>query len=63
MSGFVINMWERTVHLTAPIGANDEHPTGERVYETASFLDGAGLEEAIRGMIERRTHAQARSTS
>ena len=49
-------MWERSVRLVAPVIANAEHPTGEIVYEKANFSDGAGLESAVRQMIERHMH-------
>lgn len=55
-SGFLVNMWERSVRLVTPALVSDEHPTGELVYEQATFADGAGLEEAILGMIDRHMH-------
>lgn len=56
VSGFVVNMWERSIRLVTPVPASDEHPTGELAYETAHFVDGAGLEGAIQGMIKRHMH-------
>ncbi|MBR3225448.1 MAG: radical SAM family RiPP maturation amino acid epimerase [Atopobiaceae bacterium] len=52
-SGFIVNMFERSVRLVTPVVASDEHPTGELVYEKAGFSDGASLEGVVRGMIER----------
>lgn len=56
VSGFVVNMCERSARLVTPVCASREHPTGELVYEEARFCDGAGLEEAVRGMIDRHMH-------
>lgn len=56
VSGFVVNMAERSVRLVTPTMADEEHPTGEIIYEKAGFTDGASLEEAVRGMIERHMH-------
>lgn len=56
VSGFVVNMWEHSVRLVTPVPASDEHPTGEQVYERSSFTDGASLEEAVVGMIDRHMH-------
>jgi len=56
VSGFVVNMWERSLRLVTPAAASAEHPTGELVYETVSFTDGASFEQVLRGMIERHMH-------
>jgi len=52
-SGFVVNMWERSVRLVTPAVADAEHPTGEIVYEKAGFSGAAGLEDAVRQMVDR----------
>lgn len=56
VSGFVVNMWERSIRLTTPTYSSGENPTGELNLETASFVDGASFEAAIQGMIERHMH-------
>ncbi len=56
VSGFVVNMWERSLRLVTPAAASAEHPTGELVYETVSFTDGASFEQVLRGMSERHMH-------
>ena len=56
VSGFVVNMYERSIRLETPVIASDEHPTGVLVYEKAFFADGADLEEAARRMIDRHMH-------
>ena len=47
-SGFIVNMFERSVRLTTPIDADDEHPTGEIILEKERFDDAAGLEDVVR---------------
>lgn len=56
VNGFTINMFERSVRLMAPTSANAEHPTGEIVYEEATFIDGADLEKVVCDMIDRHMH-------
>ena len=53
VSGFVVNMFERSVRLVTPIHADDEHPTGEIVLQKAGFDGAAGLEDVVRSMIGR----------
>ena len=55
-SGFIVNMWERSVRLLTPTIVDDEHPTGELVYERATFTDGADLEKVVTEMIDRHMH-------
>ena len=55
-SGFIVNMAERSVRLVAPVVADEEHPTGELVYEKAGFGDAASLQEVVGGMIDRHMH-------
>lgn len=40
VSGFVINMVNKTIRLTTPTWASKEHPTGEIILETVQFADG-----------------------
>ena len=56
VSGFVVNMWERSVRLVTPVTASADHPTGELIYERAVFTDGAEFERSIRGMMDRHMH-------
>lgn len=56
VSGFVVNMCERTVRLETPVVASEEHPTGELVYGTETFSDGASFDCVLRGMIEQHMH-------
>lgn len=53
LSGFVVNMVERSVRLVTPVCPSDNHPTGEAVYEKALFSDVMDLTDVINGMIER----------
>lgn len=56
VSGFVVNMCERTVRLVAPTAAGAEHPTGEVVYDRADFSGAQDLEDAIRQMVDLHMH-------
>ena len=56
VSGFVVNMVERSVRLVTPVTADNDHPTGELVYEKTSFIDSADLERIVRDMIARHMH-------
>lgn len=56
VSGFVVNMCERTVRLETPVVASEEHPTGELVYGTETFSDGASFDRVLRAMIEQHMH-------
>ena len=51
ISGFVVNMQERTVRLMTPFVSDRTHPTGEWILEKRSFSTAEDLEETIRGMI------------
>lgn len=53
VSGFIINMVEKSVRLVTPVDADEEHPTGEIIYEKAGFEGADGLEDVVREMIER----------
>lgn len=56
VSGFVINMRERSVRLVTPVPASNNYPTGELIYEKACFTDGASLENMVQKMIDRHMH-------
>jgi len=56
VSGFVVNMCDRTVRLVTPTKADQEHPTGEIVLDRAAFSDAAELEDVARTMISHHMH-------
>lgn len=56
VSGFVVNLQERSVRLVTPALVSDEHPTGELVYEVRAFTDGESLEKEILDMIDHHMH-------
>jgi hypothetical protein len=51
ISGFVVNMQERSVRLMTPFVADKAHPTGEWTLEKRPFATADDLEETIRRMI------------
>ena len=53
VSGFLINMVERTVRLVAPCSSSPRWPLGYWVYEEGLFTNGADLSELLQGMIDR----------
>jgi hypothetical protein len=52
LSGFMLNMVDRTVRLIAPCPPNDRWPNGQRIYATASFEDAKDLKSILLRMIE-----------
>ena len=52
VSGFIINMAERSVRLVTPTVADTDHPTGELIPEKRSFTCAEDLAAAIRQMTE-----------
>jgi len=53
VSGFLVNMMERTVKLVAPTRSGEVWPLGYRVYEEATFETADDYRTALQGMIER----------
>ena len=53
VSGFVVNMQEKTVRLETPFVSDRDHPTGEWFLEKCAFTTAADLEAKIRRMIDR----------
>ena len=51
ISGFVVNMQEKSVRLMTPFISDKAHPTGEWVLEKSSFATADDLEQAVRRMI------------
>lgn len=51
ISGFVVNMQDKTIRLMTPTAANKKHPTGEWILERCPFSAGEDLEETIQRMI------------
>ena len=51
ISGFVVNMQEKSVRLMTPFVSDKAHPTGEWILEKCSFTTADDLEETIRRMI------------
>lgn len=51
MSGFVVNMVEKSVRLTTPTNASKEHPTGEIIIEKGYFTNSEDFKELILSMI------------
>lgn len=53
VTGFLLNMVDRTVKLITPCNSNERWPHGYWVYEERTFKNGAHLAEILRGMIDR----------
>ncbi len=53
VTGFLVNMVDRTVKLISPCKASERWPLGYRVYDEARFDDAAGFATAVDAMIER----------
>lgn len=60
VSGFLVNMVERSVRLITPVPASERWPLGYRTYETARFDDASDFGAAMRGMIERHMPSSPR---
>lgn len=54
VSGFLLNMVERTLRLVTPCLPSDKWPLGYKVLEEGTFEDGPGLRQLLGGMVERR---------
>lgn len=53
VTGFLVNMVERTVRLITPVPASERWPLGYRTFETRTFQTGAEFGQAMREMIDR----------
>ncbi|MFD2112203.1 radical SAM family RiPP maturation amino acid epimerase [Thiorhodococcus fuscus] len=53
VSGFLLNMVERTVKLVSPCNSSERWPHGHWTYEEAVFTDGEDLAGILQGMIDR----------
>lgn len=53
VSGFLLNMVERTVRLVSPCAASDRWPLGYFVHDEGRFEDAGELEALVEAMIER----------
>ena len=51
VSGFIVNMQEKTVRLETPCASDRSHPTGEWVLEKCAFTSAEDLEKQVRRMI------------
>ena len=54
VTGFLINMCDRTVQLISPCAANDRWPLGYYVHDQGTFVDTDELSSLIRRMIDQR---------
>lgn len=53
VSGFLLNMVNRTVRLVSPTASSDKWPNGYWVLDEAHFTGGAHLQQIMEGMIDR----------
>ncbi|MBT5433533.1 MAG: radical SAM family RiPP maturation amino acid epimerase [Alphaproteobacteria bacterium] len=53
VSGFLVNLMERTVRLVAPTRADEVWPLGYRVYAEESFETAEDYRRVVEGMVER----------
>jgi radical SAM family RiPP maturation amino acid epimerase len=53
VSGYLINMFNRTVRLITPCPSSDKWPSGHWIYEERRFRDGAEFAEIIDDMMDR----------
>lgn len=53
VTGFVINMCNKTISLRTPCNAEPEHPTGEIVIATSTFKDAEEFRYRLEEMIDR----------
>ncbi len=56
VSGFLLNMVDRTVQLITPCPVSERWPLGYIVYERAGFEDAADLERTVERMIATHMH-------
>lgn len=60
VSGFLVNMVDRSIRLISPVQADDRWPDGYVVYEEDRFEDGASFRDAIERMIASRPESVRR---
>ena len=53
LAGLRVNMASGTVCFEEPEMPDEDHPTGERIYETLSFSDASSFEKAVRYLSDR----------
>jgi len=53
MSGFMLNMVDRSVQLVAPCPPSDRWPQGQRIFDTAAFSSARDLKPIMRSMIDK----------
>ncbi len=52
LSGFILNMAERTVTLSTPYNSSKKYPLGQKFYGTQTFTDADDFREVMRNMIQ-----------
>lgn len=60
VSGFLVNLVDRSIRLISPVQADDRWPDGYVVYEQDHFGDGASFRDAIERMIASRPESVRR---
>lgn len=53
VTGFLLNMVDRSVQLISPCAASDRWPLGYYIHDQGRFTDGADLKGLLDGMVER----------
>lgn len=53
MSGFIVNMVEKSVKISTPTSASKEHPTGEIIIDKGYFTSGEDFRELLLSMISK----------
>ncbi|WP_082325679.1 radical SAM family RiPP maturation amino acid epimerase [Ruminococcus flavefaciens] len=53
ISGFVINLAEKSIRLITPCGATKQHPTGEKILGKKFFTDIENFRDTVKNMIEK----------
>ncbi len=53
ISGFIVNLAERSIRLITPCGSSAKHPTGEIIVAKESFTDLEDFKRVLLGMIDR----------
>ncbi len=53
VSGFYVNMIDKTIQLVSPCRANEKYPYGYRVFGTESFTNAFDYKEAILTLVDR----------
>jgi radical SAM family RiPP maturation amino acid epimerase len=54
VSGFLVNIIEKTIRLISPCYTSPQHRYGYRVFDTVSFTDAADFDRQLAGMLERK---------